>query len=286
MNNKIKKRVVSLLVVPALLISILLPSSSSVVSADENTSKEVYSEKQIDGILTNAGVPEDVLAKMDYDEKSFVISKSGENLKYSGSGESFFHKNIDGTLTEIPSNPDGVSTRGTIPTTDLILGLQAFVVTVNGVKMVDIYPSFEWKIVESVNNDTMAAAIADGWEVQGSDKTSCRVQEAFFITGTSWFDASPSDCGGAPSNAASYGYSWSSLRSNDDNSSWRAKGTSWFRAKKINSNASNKVIMNYAHDTKVSSYATYGVNISAFSVSYSVVKGSIDTQGKSIVFTY
>ncbi|MFC5986400.1 hypothetical protein ACFPXP_08135 [Marinicrinis lubricantis] len=256
-----------------LCLALLLTSFSTTASA--STSNE-YTEKELDIILSKAGYPN--LDRLDYMTKLYIVEYSGEDLIYAGSSEvQKYRYDEENNLKKIVS---GEFQLNTIPDEDLDLWFDAFIVYVNGVKHVDVYPNFEWKDYALIDNDQMAVAIPQGWQII-SNKDSCRTYWEFRDSG--WVDES--DCGGRPAKESTYGYSWGSL-SDDTIVPLRYKGIAAFRAKKISNNANVRFVGEYAHDTTENRTTTYSVGLSYGIVNFSIsggggTSGGIDTAGFS-----
>ncbi|OPH47396.1 hypothetical protein BC351_40030 [Paenibacillus ferrarius] len=244
------------------------------------------SERQLDQILLKSGFPQSYLNVTLLQDKEFIVGKSGTEMQYQGRTVEKYRLDEENNLVKIDSGNDGELTpMATIPTSDLDVWFDTFKVSVNGVYHQDVYPQFLWKKGIVTINDSIGVAVPQGWEIISSEN-SCQTYWAYQSTGP-W--SADSNCGGRPAQTSVYGFEWKSL--------WNAsihpygnptfeKGTAYLRMKKTDSNAYNRVVGNYVHDTTAKSNATYQLTLYWLSVLYQPSSGTIDTAGFDKTFTY
>ncbi|WP_068779212.1 hypothetical protein [Paenibacillus sp. GM2] len=268
-----------------LILSVLLIVVSIPLTGNAAGQKQ-YSEEELDSILVRAGYP--YLNELDYAGKDFFVKNSGENLIYTGRSVEHYKQLEDGSLEKIELPQGEIQPMATIPTSSLDVWFDSFIVYVNNVKHVDVYPSFQWKHGAVVKNDSMAVAIPDGWQII-SGVNSCRTYNTtIYNYGTPYekYDDS-TQCGGRPAVENIYGMSWSNFAASTHGTAGTLvyKGTAYFRAKKTSSNAVNRFVGSYVHDTTSKFNSSYTVSLAYGAVSFSVSGGSsggsIDTAGFS-----
>ncbi|KRF20052.1 hypothetical protein [Paenibacillus sp. Soil787] len=252
-----KKTIIALLV----LVLALSVVSSSVFAKE---TRKVYTEDQVNTLLTQAGVPQDVLNGMDVDTKKFIIENSGDNkLKFvNSSTENFVRDPQTGRLVKQSdsSSIKNFSPLDYIPSSDLKLNLYHFVTNYSGTNMDDIYSSFEWLTTpsaspEGIVKDNFGIAVPDGWQIQ-SGKYACAVQA--WVT-NSWGNPNSSLCNnGQPVDYSLYGASWQFGGGAIYTTYY--KGTSKLTMVKTNPNAVNRVVTKYSESIENSS-GNYNVTV-------------------------
>ncbi len=270
------------------LVVVLLVVSIPISASAATHGKREYTEKELDRILTRAGYP--YLHELNYEDKKFIVQNSGVNLKYNGRTETQYKLNSDGTLERVVPAPAGqFQTMGTINTNDLTLWFEDYTVFVNGVKHRDVYPRFQWKRGTIAINDSFGVAIPEGWSIISSEN-SCQTQSTtIYNYGTPYETWNvETSCGGRPAVENIYGKTWSSFVKPGNGTAGTIvyKGTAYFRVKKVNSNAINRFVGSYVHDTTSSYSSSYGVTLGYGAISFSLTGNSsssnnIDTAGFS-----
>lgn len=266
--------------------------SFSVVSsgAFAKESKKVYSESQLNVILTKAGVPQEVLEGMDLDQKRFIIENSGEDLKFVNATTDNFVRNPE-TDELVKINTNIISPYANIPSTDLSLSMQHFSVNYNGVPMDDIYTSFEWlrsgkgpgSSPDGVYRDSIGIAVPDGWEIQ-SGKYSCAVA-AWVIN--AWGNPISANCNnGQPTEYSLYGASWEfSFNQGLTGYNTNYKGTAKLTMKKKSSSAINRAVSKY-NEAKNNAFGnfTFTVGWGPASITYTPSAGSNNTASTDLTW--
>lgn len=265
------KKMISLLTVLALTFTISMGTTFA--------EKTTYTETELNTILTKAEVPQTILEGMDYDLKNFIVTNSGEDLKFA---DSTTQEYIRDQKTNSLVRSDQMKSLDNIPTSDLSLTLLHFVINYNGTNMDDVYNSFEWKKNPSISpdgiyKDNIAIAVPDGWEVQ-SGKYACATQTYDYTIANGWQWTAPdsSTCNnGQPVQYHMYGAAWEFNSTKVAVPGFKFKGTSKLTMKKKNSTAINRVVGAY-NEAKSNIFGNYSVTI-AFgpaSVSFSPNSGS------------
>jgi hypothetical protein len=251
-----------------LLMSIAL-MFSALPSAGAESAERNYTESELNQILINSGVPDNQLDKMIYDDKLFIVTNSGEDITYKGS--------------ELENEGDSASIMATIPNSEITLDMQYFETYVNGSKVLDIYPTFEWKTSYRPKNNTLGVAVPSGWQIV-SGQNSCQTHRQWTLSsGQPWELNNNQQCGGSPSTESVSGMAWTNF---DDPKigiyNYRYKGTMFFRAKRASGTAV-RMVGNYVKDTTSNSNALYTVTLNWGLVGVSVAgnTGGIDTKGFS-----
>jgi hypothetical protein len=269
------KKTISVLLVLVLTLSVVIPN----VFAKEKDTRKVYTENQLNTLLTKAKVPLDVLYGMDVDTKRFIIENSGEELKFVNSDtDNFVRKPQTGELAKVQSDSNVVNPMAYIPSSDLSLTLSHFV---NAQGLDDIYSQFEWKRTGSgpsdspngIYKDNIGIAVPSGWEIQ-SGKYACTTT-AWVID--SWGYASSSGCNnGQPTEYNLYGASWQ-FTFDQGLTSYRTfyKGIAKLTMKKKSSNAINRTITKYS-EAKSNILGNYAVTVGwgPVSIIYTPTSGS------------
>lgn len=242
-----------------------------------------YSEAELNQILLDSGMPQDVLNSLDFNEKSLIVTESGEDLKYKGSSQSAYRVNATTGELELLSTDSRVSPYS-ISSADLTFGIQHFSVSINGVAMDEIYASFEWKNPPAdsptgIQKDSIAIAVPEGWEIQSGRYAGAIQRWETYANGSRWSSVTSSGVGnsGNPSGYSLYGASWDF--SGDFASTWfsKYKGTVKLTMKKKSSSAVNRVVAKYIQ-AKNNTWGNYSVSVAwgPLSVTFTPKAGSND----------
>jgi len=267
-------------IVLLVLVALMMQSVTLSVYATNVEQQTDYTEEELNLILQNAGFPNDVMNLLDFNDKRKIVENSGENIEFGSHTVEYYNMTDEGDLEQVEG---GIQPMGTIPADDLsiqIIGVVSWHSDYG--KTVDVYSIATWTYTDYIHdghtNDSMGMAISDGWEVWGDQYAGCDVERDWIYTDTDWEYSG--NCGGAPSEASFAGYAWSDFRDSCCGG-YRYKMRAHFKAVKIDPNASNKVVVNYVHDTTSKSNASYGISIGWANVSVTPITGTIDKRGAS-----
>ncbi len=277
------RRLTSLTIISVLIMTLF----SSIAYAK----KDQITDKQIDSILQQAGVPQFLMNELDIGTKRFIVENSGDDLQYIGSSKQYFSRNIEsGLLEEVDNvNPPGEMTTMAILDADLSLIPIHFNSTYNGVSMVDIYSSFEWLRnpktgPDGINKDHIAIAVPNGWEIQ-SGRYACAAQKYDYSLNQGWHWSAPNSswCGdnGQPTAFGGlYGAAWEFISQGSGDVATpfvKYKGTAKLTMKKVSSTAIKRILTSY-NEASSSYWGNYSVTIGwgAASVTFTPTAGTAD----------
>lgn len=234
-------------------------------------------EKVLDQYLLDAGAPQELIDRYEYEVKLDLYGLEG--LEYdTTTAVEYVEDPINGELVDKKKfqKPGGVLYGITIPTTKLKAWNDIWTYYYSGVKHKDVRASFEWLVhKDGTKGDKLALAIPSGWEIKAGSYYCAEYQSAG--NGTGW--TYKSNCGGATYDIDYYGAVWSMTRTADV---WH-KGYAGFKMKRTSSSAQNKVVGKYVED--IGNSTSWSIGWGPASVSISGNKSS-NQRAWDTEFTY
>lgn len=220
-------------------------------------------QSEIDEFLATSGVSVEIIKQMPFGQKQVIYENIGnKEAEFSGYDARGFQLDNEGKLQFIAGVSASSSGNmqiqgGLISKSDLTLSVVGFKTTVSsGGKTwteYSVYPSFVWKKLVKVKNDSFAMSMYSGWEAVPGERN-LRLH-LFNSQGQS---AQHVDLN--PNNASSSGYSYK-VPTNTGFMQGSYQGHSYYNLKKTASNATPAISLHYAHDYSSSMTLSYSLNV-------------------------
>lgn len=246
------------------MITVLSFGHGLLVSAEDTT---VIPEKTLDTFLKEAGAPNELLLRWEYDQKLDLYEKGQEGkIEFDTSEQvEFIEKEIPSRgepVTELIEAPKSgsFSATGTISSKNLKVSHDIWSMYYKDVKYKSVYANYHWgpgAKFRGTKGDKIAIAIPAGWSIKAKSYECKEFQSSDGIH--RWlYKAS---CGGAPYDLDFYGAVWNLTRSDGV----RHKGWASFDMKRTSKKAQLKVLSKYIEDT--GSSKTWSIGWGPMSVS-------------------
>lgn len=220
---------------------------TSVVFGEGNS----VTEEEIDVFLINAGVPDEVLERWEYDQKLDLFNTGKEGKVEYDTTETSVYVRDENTGELIDSSeirPSGdFSTMATIGTDRLKKSHDIFTLTLSGVKHKRVYLDYEWVKAKrgGTKGDKIGIAVPDGWQIV-AQSYACNEYQSGAPVGLGW--THKATCGGGTYDLNFYGAVWSLTRTDDV----FHRGWAKLDMKRTSTSAQLKVLGKYVEDTGTS----------------------------------
>ncbi|MFJ7936896.1 hypothetical protein, partial [Sporosarcina sp. NPDC096371] len=177
--------------------------------------KEV-TEAQLNEFLKQAGTPDDLLKRWEYDQKLDIYNKSKDSvLKFDTTEETDFVK--DPLTSQLIESTDDsileISPLATIPASKLTVSHDVFTRIFNNTAYKVVYANYSWNNTKSggTKGDKIAIAVPDGWAITSSTFNCQEYQSGYPANGYTY----KANCGGSTYDLDFYGAVWSLTRTDN-----------------------------------------------------------------------
>lgn len=219
-------------------------------------------EPSIDNFLQSKGIPQEIIDVLPQGKKEIIFETLNDTASFqSYNVQTFSVNNGPETSSEFTFNNGEIMIpmSGMISSADLTLSVVAFDITVNGVPQTSIYPSFVWKKLVKIKNDSFAMALYPNWEVIPGENNL-----RLWVRNVNGERVQNYDLAAAAS--ASSGYSYK-IPSNIGALQGGYEGHAYMNVKKKTSSATRAISLQYIHDTSSFFNVSYSVSIGPASIS-------------------
>ncbi|HET7628666.1 MAG TPA: hypothetical protein VFK44_09790 [Bacillales bacterium] len=240
------------------------------------------SEKKVDKILLNIGVPQTVINEWEFPKKLKLAQKAKKNkkIKFVKHIEKDYYVNSEGQLEAVPKHSaTGISTMSsTIPETDLTLSFDV----VDLYTKYGVYGNFHWLTSVDLDGDRMGMAVNEDWNLIAGSYACHNYWKP--LADSVWYDGG--NCGGRPLTIDVYGADWNVENFPGENNveAKRAKGYIYFEMSPSDPYAYRRVISQYCHDNTSGGTSSISVTIGPLSVSHTTSSGSISKAAEDTSF--
>lgn len=236
---------------------------------NENIDKSDLEEcKQI---LLEAGTPNEVLEDSSDEQIEFIARHLKGGEKY---------ESVDNFEFESELVNNGISTYSVSVLSDKLIRISVVCYSYknNGETQYRFFPSFFWLATNyGIKNDSFGFALYDSWEVVPG----MPAQMAVYLKNSSGTQQSLIYY---PIEVSQYGYAYNFTGGAAVPNGYY-EGHAVFYARKKNTNATNAIIVKYAHDSSTFlNGLSYGITIGPFTISFSTDSSKLQVYAKSMTF--
>lgn len=205
---------------------------------------QLMTNDELNNELNKLGLLDNFVSRMPLDQKQYLLSKNPVGFSVLETTDFYFNEN--GELTEI--NPEGYSTYGTIPVSDLTMSISAADLgRYNGRKTYTIFYTWNWNKTTVFNyTDKVALSYNDEFQTRVSNNGGYTCSSGSRREGST-LPPTSSNCSGRTADISYGGAAWFyDVKSGDINYGWVGMDV---ETKKTNSSGSLIVLAKYFHKT-------------------------------------